>query len=215
MYAQPPAVTSIPAMSTATITRREIDVNTGSSDVDLVPKLGPVSTSVGESVPAVELSSPPLSDQPVPVSVGESVPAVELSSPPLSDQPVPVSVWESVPAVELSSPPLSKQPVPVPVVDSVPAVDSSSSPLSGQSSLASSQTLAWGARVTRRCPCPPIVFRRDTPRTFRRRAVCIMCRQFRRDFCFGHQGMLSSFHQMGYCCRRRWTISVTRSLVTR
>ena len=47
--AQPPAVTSIPAMSTATITRRNIDVNTGASDVDPVPRLGSVSASVGES----------------------------------------------------------------------------------------------------------------------------------------------------------------------
>ena len=37
MSAQPPAVTSIPVLSTATITSREIDVNTGSSDVDPVP----------------------------------------------------------------------------------------------------------------------------------------------------------------------------------
>ena len=54
--AHPPAVTSIPAMSTATITSGEIDVNTRSLDV--------------------ELSSPPLSEQPVPVPVVESVPAV-------------------------------------------------------------------------------------------------------------------------------------------
>ena len=128
MSAQPPAVTSILAMSTATITSPEIDVNTGSSDVDPVPRLGPVSTSMGESVPAVELSSPPLSDQPDPVPVGESMPDVELSSPSLSDQPDPV-----------------------PVVESVPAVDSSSSPLSGPSSPASSQTLAWGQFVPQLC----------------------------------------------------------------
>ena len=151
---------------------------------------------------------------PVSASVGESVPAVELSSPPLSDQPVPVSVGESVPAVELSSPPLSEQPVPVRVV-SVPAVYSSSSPLSGQLTPATSQTLAWGDAGDSLVPLSPIMFRRDTPRTFRRRAVCFMCRRFRREFCFGHQGMLSSFRQVGYCCRRCWTISVTRSLVTR
>ena len=79
MSTQPPAVTSIPALSTATITSREIDVNTGSSDVDPVPRLGPVSASVGESVTAIELSSPPLSEQPAPVPVVESVPAVHSS----------------------------------------------------------------------------------------------------------------------------------------
>ena len=62
MSEQPPAVTSILAMSTATITSREFDVSgTGSSDVNPVPKLGPVMASVGESVPAVELSSCTLS----------------------------------------------------------------------------------------------------------------------------------------------------------
>ena len=42
-----------------------------------------------------------------------------------------------------------------------------------------------------------------------------MCRRFRRDFCFGHRGLLSSFRRIGYRCRRRWTISVTRFLMTR
>ena len=91
MFAQPPAVTCITGMSTATITSREIDVNTGSSDVDLVPRLGPLSASVGESVTAVELSSPPLSKQPAPVPVVESVPAVDSSSSPLSGQSSPAS----------------------------------------------------------------------------------------------------------------------------
>ena len=56
MSTQPPAVTSIPAISTATIASREIDVRTGSSEVDPVPQLGPASSSVGESVSAVALS---------------------------------------------------------------------------------------------------------------------------------------------------------------
>ena len=192
MSTRPPAVTSIRAMSTATIARREIDVHTGSSDVDQVPGLGPASFSVGESVPTVELSSPPLSDQPVPVLVGRVC----------------------QPLSSLCRRCLNKQ-FQFRWGECVPAVDSISPPLSGQSSTASSQTLAWGMRVTRRCPCPPIVFRRGTPRTFRSRAVCFMYCRFRRDFCLGHQGMLSSFRWMGYCCRRRWTISVTRTLVPR
>ena len=91
MSAHPPAVTSIPAMSTATITSGEIDVNTRSSDVAPVPRLEPESVPVGESVPAVELSSPPLSEKPVPVPVVESVPAVYFSSSPLSGQSSPAS----------------------------------------------------------------------------------------------------------------------------
>ena len=91
MSAQPPAVTSIPAMSTTTITSREIDVTTGSLDVGPVPRLGPVSASVGESVTAVELSLPPLSEQPAPVPVVESVPAVDSSSSPLSGHSSPAS----------------------------------------------------------------------------------------------------------------------------
>ena len=90
-FTHPPAVTSIPAKSTTTITSGEIDVSTGSSDVAPVPRLDPVSAPVGESVPAVELSSPPLSELPVPVPVVESVPAVDLPSSPLSGQSSPVS----------------------------------------------------------------------------------------------------------------------------
>ena len=40
MSTQPPVVTSIPAISTATIASREIDVRTGSSEVDPLPRLG-------------------------------------------------------------------------------------------------------------------------------------------------------------------------------
>ena len=53
--------------------------------------LGPVSTLVGESVPAVELSSPPLSCQPDPVPVVESGPAIDSSSFPLSGPSSPAS----------------------------------------------------------------------------------------------------------------------------
>ena len=42
MSTQPPVVTSVPAMSTATITSWEIDLR---SDVDPVPRLGPASSS--------------------------------------------------------------------------------------------------------------------------------------------------------------------------
>ena len=70
-------------------------------------------------------------------------------------------------------------------------------------------------RVTPRCLCPPIVFRRGAPRTFQTRAVSSMCRRFRQDFCFGHRGLLSSSRRMGYCCRRCWTILVFRFLVSR
>ena len=90
MSAHPPAVTPIPAMSTATITSREIDGNTRSSEVDPVPKLDQLqfrwwrecqlSSSLRRrfpanqfqfrwwSVPAVDFSSPLLSGQSSPVS---------------------------------------------------------------------------------------------------------------------------------------------------
>ena len=84
---QPPAVTSDPAMSMATVTSREVEISTGTSDVAQVPRSEPDSILVGERVPAVEHSSPPLSELPDPVPVVESVPpAVELPSTPLSGQ---------------------------------------------------------------------------------------------------------------------------------
>ena len=63
----PPAVTPVPAMSTDTITSREVDVRPGPSHVRLVSWLGPASTSVGERVPAVVLSFTPMSVPTVPV----------------------------------------------------------------------------------------------------------------------------------------------------
>ena len=84
MSAHPPAVTSIPAMSTAITTCGEIDVAP-------VPRLEPVSVPVGESVPAVELFSPPLSEQPVPIPVVESVASRRLLFFPLSGQSSPAS----------------------------------------------------------------------------------------------------------------------------
>ena len=55
MSTHPPAVTPIPATSTATIASREIDVTPGSSDHDPVQGLGPVTVPAVESVPAVKL----------------------------------------------------------------------------------------------------------------------------------------------------------------
>ena len=55
MPTQPPAVTTVLAMSTATITSPDIDVRPGPSRVRPLPRLGPASTSVRERVPAVVL----------------------------------------------------------------------------------------------------------------------------------------------------------------
>ena len=82
MPTQPPAVTSVPAMSTATVTSREVDVRPGPSQVRPVPWLGPASTSVGERVPAVVLSFTPMSVPAVPVTMGEGMPAITSSTPP-------------------------------------------------------------------------------------------------------------------------------------
>ena len=87
MSTQPPVVTSVPAMSTATVTSRMRDVRVGRTDVDPVPRLRPASSSAKERV---ALSSTPLSGPPVAVWVGESVPAVELSSALMSEHIVPV-----------------------------------------------------------------------------------------------------------------------------
>ena len=70
---QAPAVTSDPAMSFC----GEIDVSTGSSDVAPVPRLEPNLIPVRERVPAVEHSSPPLSEPADSVPVVERVPVVE------------------------------------------------------------------------------------------------------------------------------------------
>ena len=89
MSTQPPAVTSVPAMSMATVTSREVDVRPGPSRVRPVPRLGLASTSVGERVPAVVLSFTPRSVPTLPVPMGDGVPAVPSSVPP--DCPTPSS----------------------------------------------------------------------------------------------------------------------------
>ena len=50
----------------ATVTSREVEISTGMSDVAPVPRSKPDSILVGEGVPAVEHSSPPLSEPPDP-----------------------------------------------------------------------------------------------------------------------------------------------------
>ena len=89
MSTQPPAVTPVPAMSTATVTSREVDVCPGPSRVRPVSRLGPESTSVRERVPAVVLSFTPRSVPTIPVPMGNGVPAVPSSVPP--DCPTPPS----------------------------------------------------------------------------------------------------------------------------
>ena len=155
MSTQPPVVTSVPAMSTATINSREIDVSPGPSDVDPVPRLGPASSSVGRGC------------QPL-CFLRRRCPVHQLQ------------FWCGR-VSQPSTPFLRRRPVSRPLL----------------------LLRRWlgGMRVTRRYPCFPIVFRQGALRTFRSRAVSFMCRQFRRDFCLGHQGMLSSFHRRGYCCR--------------
>ena len=86
---QPPVVTPVPAMNTATVASREVDVRPGPSRVRPVPRLGPASTSVGERVPAVVLSFTPRSVLTIPVPMGAGVPAVPSSIPP--DCPTPSS----------------------------------------------------------------------------------------------------------------------------
>ena len=87
MSTQPPAVTSVLAKRTATITSPEVDVHPGPSNVGPVPRLGPASTSVRERVPAVVLSFTPMSEPTVPVTMGEGVPAVDSSTVPKCPPP--------------------------------------------------------------------------------------------------------------------------------
>ena len=63
---QPPAVTSDPAMSTATVTSREVEISLGTSDVAPVPRSKPNSILVGKGLPTFKHSSPPLSEPPDP-----------------------------------------------------------------------------------------------------------------------------------------------------
>ena len=65
-------------------------------------------------------------------------------------------------------------------------------------------------RMTRRRPFRLTVFRRDTLRMFRTRAVCLMCHRFRQDSSFGHREGVSPLRLRGYYCRRRWTTSMIR-----
>ena len=94
MSTQPPAVTSVRAMSTATVTSREVDVRPGPSKVRLVLRLGPASTSVGGRVKSVPT---------IPVSMGDGVPAVTSSTAP--DCPTPSS---SLPSSGQSATPSSQ-----------------------------------------------------------------------------------------------------------
>ena len=81
MVAQPPAVTSHPAIGTATVTSKEAEIYTGTSDVAPVRRLEQDSVLVGEGVPAIAQSSLPLFESPDPVPVVESgSPDVELPS---------------------------------------------------------------------------------------------------------------------------------------
>ena len=79
----PPAVTSGPAVVTATVTSEGIDVSAGSSVIATpVPVLEPPSTPVGERVPVVEFPQPPLLEPPDLLPVVEV--ATVLPSSPLS-----------------------------------------------------------------------------------------------------------------------------------
>ena len=88
---QPPAVTSVPAVVTATVTSGETNASAGSSDVAPVPVLEPKLNPVEERVPAVVRSPPPLSEPPDPLPEVEVVPAIDLPSSPLSGRSSPVS----------------------------------------------------------------------------------------------------------------------------
>ena len=89
MPTQPPAVTTFPAMNTATVTSREVDVRPGLSRVRPLPRLGLASTSVGERVPAVALPFTPRSVPTILVPRGDGGPAVSPSVP--LDYPTPSS----------------------------------------------------------------------------------------------------------------------------
>ena len=81
MPTQPPAVITLPAMSPATATSRDVDVRPGPWTDRTVPRLGPAATSVGEGVPTVVLSFTPRSVPTISVPMGSDVPAVPLSVP--------------------------------------------------------------------------------------------------------------------------------------
>ena len=83
MLTQPPAVTTVPAMSTATVTSREVDVRPGPSRVRPHPRLGP----------AVVLPFTPRSVPPILVPRGDGGPAIPPSVPP--DYPTPSSSTSS------------------------------------------------------------------------------------------------------------------------
>ena len=82
MPTQPPAVTTVPAMSAATVTTREVEVRPGPSRVQPLPRLGLASISVGERVPAVVRPFTPRSVPTVLVPSGDGGPAVPPSVPP-------------------------------------------------------------------------------------------------------------------------------------
>ena len=79
-------------------------------------------------------------------------------------------------------PSLVVETVDVPAVGCVETVQLSSPPMSRQLSPGSPRTVAFEDLWDSSVPLPPIVFRRGDHRTFRRMAVCFMCRQFRQDF---------------------------------
>ena len=65
-------------------------------------------------------------------------------------------------------------------------------------------------QMTHRRPFRLTVFRRDTLRMFRTRAVCLMCHRFRQDSSFGHHEGVSRLWLRNYYYQRRWTTSMIR-----
>ena len=192
MSTQPPLVSSVPAMSTATVTSREIDVCVGQSYAYQVPRLGPASSSAEERVPAIALSSHPLSGPPVALLVGESVPAVDLSSALMSEHTVPVPMGECV-----------------------PAVDSFSMPSSSRSTTHSSRTLAWGDAGDSSVPLSPNRVQAGRSQDVPEEGSLFHVSPISPGFLSRPLREAQPFPLEGYCCLRRWMTLMTRTLLPR
>ena len=147
MPTQPPAVTTVPAMSTATATSREVDVHPGPSRVRSHPRLGPASTLVGGGEGGGRggggggEGGGGGGGRGGEGGGGGEVPAVVLPFKPRSVPPILVQRGDGRPAVPLSVP-----------LD-YPTLSSSTS--SGQSATTSSQTMAWGDASDSSVPLSP------------------------------------------------------------
>ena len=105
--------------------------------------------------------------------------------------------------------------VAIPAVESVAAVKLSSPPLSGQLSPASPPTVAWENMGDSSVPLSPNRVQAGRSQDVPDEGSLFHVSPVSPGFLMHRRVPLSSIRRLGCCCRRRWTILVSRFMVTR